>query len=341
MCRMLGKNPIKTLLVLLPMGVIAFGILSFVIFFDKSNADVKEDTGVGDIFQKPVEKSELKKTVEMLATRIGPRHAGNAYNKLKVAATWLESSMGPSNMGYKVEKQRYEVSGKEYVNLTVEIPGKTKPEEIVVVGAHYDSAQDCPGANDNGSGVAALLALANSYVGSENARTLRFVAFTNEEPPFFQTSSMGSVMYAQKCKSLGENIVAMLSLETMGYFSDEPGSQQMPPTVRGRFPDMGNFIAFVSRPESEALVKQCADAFRKAGNFPIQEVVLSEEIPGIGFSDHWSFWQEGYPAMMITDTAPYRYPHYHKPTDTPDKIDYDRLFDVVEGVGAVIKDLVK
>lgn len=316
------------------MGLICLGVASFILFFDDSKAEVKDGKTVS--FQKEITQGDLETSVEMLATRIGPRHAGLAYQKLKVAATWLESNLGPSNMGYRVEKQRYTVSGKEFVNLSVEIPGKTRPEEIVLVGAHYDSARGCPAANDNGSGVAALLALANVFVGTEHDRTLRFVAFVNEEPPFFQTKDMGSLVYAKRCKKRGEKIVGMLSLETMGYFSDEAGSQQMPPTVRGDFPDTGNFIAFVSTPENEALVRQCGAAFKKAGDFPLEEVVLPDTIPGVGYSDHWSFWEQGYPALMVTDTAPYRYPHYHKPTDTPDKIDFERLFKVVKGLQSVI-----
>jgi Zn-dependent M28 family amino/carboxypeptidase len=205
-----------------------------------------------------------------------------------------------------------------------------------VLGAHYDTVGGSPGANDNGTGVAALLELARRFAGRPQARTIRFVAFVNEEPPFFQTPQMGSLVYADAARARGDRIVGMLSLETMGYYSDEPGSQQYPvPEMAGMYPDVGNFIGFVSNLESSTLLSAARRAFAERTSFPLQTAAMPGELPGAGWSDHWSFWHAGYPALMVTDTAPWRYPWYHSAGDTPDKIDFEKLADVVNGLEQV------
>jgi len=232
--------------------------------------------------------------------------------------------------GCKVSRQCYEVSqfgleGRECYNLEVEITGSEKPDDIVVIGAHYDSLEGTPGANDNATGVAALLALARAFIHKKPVRTLRFVAFTNEEPPYFQSDNMGSFVYARRCRERKENVVAMLSLETIGYYSDEPGSQRYPSPFNLVYPGTGNFVAVVGNTKSRQLVRRVVREFRAQNNFPCEGIATFGFLPGIGWSDHWAFWQAGYPAVMLTDTAPFRYPHYHTGKDTPDKIDYDKL----------------
>jgi Zn-dependent M28 family amino/carboxypeptidase len=223
--------------------------------------------------------------------------------------------------------------------LEVELIGDSLPREIVVVGAHYDSVLDCPAANDNGTGVAALLSLARRFSGRTADRTLRFVAFVNEEPPYFQTEEMGSWVYAKQCRKQNEAVTAMLSLETIGYYSDQPDTQQYPAPFGLLYPSTGNFVAFVGNIGSGDLVRQAVGSFRQHEPFPSEGGALPEFTPGIGFSDHWSFWQEGYPALMVTDTAPFRYPYYHTPEDTADKVDFERTARVVRGLEKVIVDL--
>ncbi len=326
-------------LVALPLGLMALAVFSFVFFFNKVPGEVRDDDPVTSMYQKMISEDDLRTNVAMLAKTIGERHSGK-YNALKTVATWLESSLGPSNMGYEVERQKYKIGDQEFVNLAVELPGTSRRDEIVIVGAHYDSVPGSPAANDNGSGVAALISLANVFVGKKAKRTLRFVAFVNEEPPYFQTRNMGSWVYAKRCRERGEKIVAMISLETMGYFTDAPNSQQYPPTIRDQFPTTGNFIAFVGNPKSGALVESAAERFARLSGVPVETAVLPEHLPGVGFSDQWSFWQEGYPAMMVTDTAMFRYPHYHKSSDTPDKLNYPAFFEVVKGMRGVIELLI-
>ncbi len=281
--------------------------------------------------------SRLKTDVETLAGRIGARNY-LAYAKLLKAAAYIEARF--LEAGYpEVLRETYVVSGLEYVNLSVEIKGTSTPSEIVIIGGHYDSVAGCPGANDNASGTAAVLALAELFATSAPARTLRFTAFTNEEPPHFQTDGMGSRVSARNCRARGENVVAMLSLETIGCYSDAEGSQSYPPPFSLFYPSKGNFIAFVGNVGSASLVRKTLRAFRERTPFPSEGAAVPSFIPGVGWSDHWSFWQEGYPAIMVTDTAPFRYPHYHTATDTPEKIDYLRCARVVHGLREVVADL--
>ncbi|HEV2294605.1 MAG TPA: M28 family peptidase [Tepidisphaeraceae bacterium] len=280
--------------------------------------------------------SRLRAHVQMLAGTIGQR---NIYHpeQLLAAAAYIERTF--REQGHEPVPLFYTVQGQEVRNIEVMIAGGTKASEIVVVGAHYDSVRGCVGANDNASGMAAALEMARLLRGKPLKRTLRLVAFVNEEPPFFQTESMGSLMYARLCKKRGDKIVAMFTPETIGYYSDARGSQQYPFPFSLFYPDTGNFIAFVGNTASRALVSRSVASFRSHTDFPSEAAALPASIQGIGWSDHWSFWQKGWPAFMVTDTAPFRYPHYHEVTDTPDKIDYERTARVVMGLMRVAEAL--
>lgn len=291
--------------------------------------------------EQMVLREQLRKDVAKLAGEIGDRNVNTEYENLCKASDFIEESFVKA--GYKVSLQGYEVSqygleGRECYNLEVEITGSEKPDEIVVIGAHYDSLEGTPGANDNGSGVAALLALARAFVDNQPVRTLRFVAFVNEEPPYFLSDDMGSFVYARRCRERNENIVAMLSLETIGYYTDEERSQNYPSGLMGLvFSTTGNFISFVSNIKSRKLLIEVAGFFREYAKFPSEAACLPEQIAGVAWSDQWSFWRNGYPGIMVTDTAPFRYPYYHTHEDTPDKINYDRfayLVDMLEKVVA-------
>ncbi len=279
----------------------------------------------------------LRRDVETLAGDIGERNVYR-YPALCAAADFIEQSF--EEAGYAVRRQGYDVAGRTCYNLDVEIPGTDRKDEIVVVGGHYDSVMGCPGANDNGTGVAATLALARVFAGRKPSRTLRFVAFVNEEPPYFMTDQMGSLVYAKACRTRGENVVAMLSLETIGYYRDEPGSQQYPLPIGAFYPKTGNFIAFVGNTASRRLIKDVTASFQRQVQFPAESGAFPSVVPGVGWSDHWSFWQAGYPALMVTDTAPFRYPYYHTPQDTPDKVDYEPFARMTAGLALVVEELV-
>lgn len=291
-------------------------------------------------------RSELIADVQTLAGEIGERNMHH-YSQLNAAADFIESSFGRA--GLTARRDTYELQGRACHNIEVEVRG-AQPQ-ILLVGAHYDSVFGSPGANDNGSGVAAMLALARRFAkrassakattaAGSTTHTLRFVAFVNEEPPYFQTEQMGSFVYASRCKARGDQIPAMISLETIGYFSDAPGSQTYPSAAIGPFyPSVGNFIGFVGNVPSRSLLRRSLALFRKDAKLPSEGAALPSFIPGVAWSDQWSFWQHGYRGIMLTDTAPFRYPHYHAATDTPDKLDYDRFALVVSGVEKMIKGL--
>jgi Zn-dependent M28 family amino/carboxypeptidase len=281
-------------------------------------------------------EQELHSHVQMLAGQIGERNVFH-HDRLVMAADYIRATL--AGAGYEVRMQPYEVAGKICENIDAEVRGRERPDDIIVIGAHYDSVQGSPGANDNASGVAATLALARAFAEATPARTLRFVSFANEEPPLFQTEHMGSRVYAMRSRERGENIVIMLSLETIGYYSDEPGSQHLLFPLNLIYPSTGNFIAFVSNVENGSLVRQLVGSFRQQARFPSEGGALWDLIPGIGWSDHWAFWKEGYPAVMVTDTAPFRYPAYHSHADRPELVQYERMARVVSGLQAVIVEM--
>ncbi len=241
--------------------------------------------------------------------------------------------------GYAVRPVEYGLGNQVYSNLEATLPGAGRADEIIVVGAHYDAVVGSPGANDNASGVAAMLELASYFRDLELPRTLRFVAFVNEEPPHFMQPTMGSDVYARRAAANDENIVAMYSLETIGYFRDEPGSQRYPAPLNLFYPDRGNFIAFVGNLRSRGLVARSLAAFRAHAQIPSEGISAPEFIPGVNWSDHSSFWKRGYPAIMITDTAPYRYPYYHAAGDTPDRVDYEKMVPLVRGLARMLQSM--
>ncbi len=279
-------------------------------------------------------EGNLRTHIVTLASDIGERNIPK-YSALVAASAYIRRQL--EGFGYPVTAQTYVVAGHEVANLSSEIRGTTRPDEIVVIGAHYDSVVGSPGANDNGSGVAAVLELARTMREKPLDRTIKSVFFTNEEPPYFQTSAMGSLVYARDLHQTKAQVVGMISIETIGCYSDVPHSQHYPPGIAALYPDKGNFIGFVSDSNSSTLMKKVIATFRQTASIPSEVLVAPQSLEGVGWSDHWSFWQQGYPAIMVTDTAPFRYAHYHKPTDTPDKVDFDRMTRVVSGLVKVVE----
>jgi hypothetical protein len=274
--------------------------------------------------------------VRVLAEEIGERNY-RKHRELCQAADWIEGAL--SKLGFRPWRQEYSIMNKRYFNISAEIQGLDRAGEIVQVGAHYDSVAGSPGADDNGSAVAALLELAGLCRGRLPGRTLRFTFFTNEESPFSFTRDMGSQVFAGSCRRRGEKIRAMLSLEMLGYYSDRPGSQKIPAPLRPFYPNRGDFIAFVGNLRSAGLVRRCLVSFRAWGRFPCHGAAVPAIIPGVSWSDHWSFWRNGYRAAMVTDTAFYRNPHYHTRHDLPDTLKPDRMSLVVLGLEYVLFDL--
>lgn len=238
--------------------------------------------------------------------------------------------------GYAPEEERYEVDGETCVNLVAERSGGAAPGALLLIGAHYDTVPGSPGADDNASGVAALLELSRAFTVLEPRLSLRLVAFTNEEPPFFLSRLQGSAMHARAARSRGERIVLMIALEMLGYFDARPGSQRYPPLFRWLYPDRGDFLGFVSDLRSRPLMRRAATAFRAVSEFPVETCATFRCIPGVAWSDHRSFWRQGYRAFMVTDTAFYRNPWYHAAGDRPETLDYRRFAMATDGLAACL-----
>jgi Zn-dependent M28 family amino/carboxypeptidase len=281
-------------------------------------------------------RDNLRQHVEELAGHIGERNVWHP-EALDAAARYIREFLQGS--GYTVTAQPFASRGQTLENLEAELPGRHPASGIIVVGAHYDSVAGTPGGNDNASGVAALLEIARLLAGSDLSHRVRFVAFANEEPPFFYSEEMGSHVYARRARERGEPIEAMLALETIGFYSDAPDSQHYPFPFGFFYPDTGNFIGFVGNLASRSLVRRAIGAFRASTRFPSEGVAAPGWMTGIHWSDHWSFWQAGYPAIMVTDTALYRYPYYHSAGDTPDRLDYSGLARVTRGLVEVVGNL--
>ncbi len=279
---------------------------------------------------------KVSKHVQVLADEIGER---NVYREaeLHAAANYIESEL--AGLGYAVTRQTYLARGVESANIEVILPGQRWPDESLVVGAHYDTVWKSPGADDNASAVAALIEIARLLKGFAPGRTLKLVAFANEEPPFFFWGEMGSQVYARAARKRKENIRLMISLEMLGYYRDEPGSQEYPPVFKYFHPDRANFIAFVSNITSRHVMRRAERAFRRHSDFLLETAAAFGWIPGIAWSDHISFWRTGYRGFMVTDTAFFRNPHYHAEEDTPDKLDYPRLAMLTEGLARMCKEL--
>ena len=282
-------------------------------------------------------KSGLRRHATMLAEEIGERHAA-APERLREAAEYIEAELRA--LGYTVTEQSFDDD--RYRNLAVEIQGRTRPEEIIVVGAHYDTVLLTPGADDNASGVAGLLELARLFWEGARVpeRSVRFIAFANEEAPFFGGDSMGSMVSARASRRAGERIVAMFSLEMIGYYSAAPGSQRYPRLIRRFYPDTGDFIAFVGDLRSGAMLRQAVGYFRAAAGIgSVGLIAPASLVPDIQRSDNLAYWRNGYPAIMVTDTANFRNDRYHTAADTAASLDYDNMARVVGGLAVMLRRL--
>jgi Zn-dependent M28 family amino/carboxypeptidase len=297
-------------------------------------------------------EARLRRHVEMLSEVIGIRNTQRPGG-LEAAACYIEGHL--RTLGYTVGRQEFTAGTRTVRNIDAQIPGTRRPGEILLLGAHYDSV-DCPAANDNGSGVAALLEAATQWAGGPSqeggeeirgrrsfARTLRLVFFVNEEPPFYKGPYMGSLRYARRCRANHENIVGLVNLETIGCYYQDPGSQRYPDPrfrwIRWLLPSRGNFVVFTGNLASWKLALSTYRRFKRRARFPALCLPAPGSIPGPDMSDQWSFWQVGYPAIMVTDTAFLRYPYYHDPEDLPKHMNFPCMTRVVRGLLEAVADL--
>lgn len=285
-------------------------------------------------------KDRLQRHVAAVASKPHNLSTPENYAELEKSAAYIERELRA--LGLAPWSQVYEAAGRRVRNI--EVAFRTADAEpghpVFVIGAHYDSAPVTPGANDNGSGVAALIELARLLRSSPpRQHEVRLVFFVNEEDPYFGTVTMGSYRYAKQLHDDGVKVAGMISLETIGAYSDAPGSQSYPLSLGLSLPDKANFIAFVGQPGSRDFMHAVLGSFRTHTQFPSLGATVSSIMPGVSWSDHDAFGGFGYPAIMITDTALFRYRHYHKPTDTPEKVDYEKLARITKGIERVVRDV--
>lgn len=288
-------------------------------------------------------EKRLARDLAELAEGIGERNLF-VPKALERAGMWVEDKWRAQ--GLTVRDHRYRARDVEFAqftrdlefrNLEVDVAGPPDAP-LVIVGAHYDTVS-CAGADDNGSGVVAMLELTRQLARAHLTRRLRCVAFTNEEPPFFDTPDMGSLQYARMAKARGDKIELMISLETIAYYTQAPGSQRYPMGLGHFYPDRGNFIGVVGDLASRSLVERTAGLLARHCDVPVECASLPGRMPGVFWSDHASFWAIGVPAVMITDTAHFRNPHYHRATDRPDTLDFPALARVTAGLVPVVRTL--
>ena len=275
-----------------------------------------------------VDPAALEQHVRMISEHLGPRDFSNLPG-LEEVAEYVHSIF--EEAGAHAKYQEYKVGATTYKNVTAEFGPET--EERIVIGAHYDSAGALPGADDNASGVAGVLELAKKFQKYPPKIKVELVAYCLEEPPYFRTPSMGSAVHALRLREAGKKVRAMYSLEMLGYYADEPGSQKYPSAFLNLFyPSVGNFITVVSTYGQDNLGGRVKKAMQVATDLPVYSLTAPKFLVGIDFSDHMNYWNNDYPAVMITDTSFYRNPNYHTPHDTADTLDYQRMAQAVYAV---------
>jgi Zn-dependent M28 family amino/carboxypeptidase len=281
-----------------------------------------------------MELIEIKKSMESdieYLQNLGPRNSENdtSYKQLRQCEEWIKQRW--ESQGYVVKKHTFSIGEKEYSNLEIEIKGRTLPSEIIIISAQYDTLPDSPGANNNGSGMAILFQLSRLLKKHTPSRTLRFLNFVNEEDPFFGTEMMGSFQYAKSCRERGEDIRVMLSLDALGVYKEEPGSQKLPYPFSLFYPDRGNFLAFIGNLQSRKYMVEVSKGFKKGSSFPIEVGVAPEWAKGAAWSDHSSFWKFGYPGIMVTDTGGFRSSYHTTKEDTMEKLNFEAMSRIVIG----------
>lgn len=282
--------------------------------------------------QQLVDSERLKLHVKTLSETYFPRNAPNIENLDKTANYIKEEFQKAKGV---ILEQAYKVEGNTYKNVIAEFGPDS--EERIIIGAHYDAAGPLPAADDNASGVAGLIELAHLLGKTKLPMKVELVAFTLEEPPYFDTEHMGSAIHAKSLKEKNKKVRLMISIEMIGYFSDKPNSQDFPVALLGLiYPTTGNFITVIGNLENALSVRQVKKAMQQTNGLPVYSINAPRSIPGIDFSDHLNYWNEGYNALMISDTAFYRNKNYHTPNDTFEKLDYKKMAMVVDGLYNVV-----
>jgi Zn-dependent M28 family amino/carboxypeptidase len=271
-----------------------------------------------------VDPQQLRRILEVI---VGERNPFSGQRHLTAVESFIEKELASYDLS--VESDYFSYWGKTFRNI-IGHQGAQRGGSLIILGAHFDSVQGTPGADDNASGVVVLLEaarlLARAGVGSQ----VLFCAFNLEE-----LNMIGSGYFAKKLKSAGAKVDAMISLEMVGYTDSRPGSQKYPFGLKAFYPDRGDFIGVIGNWNSASLLRRFARQMRQVRGLPVETLSVPGNgglIPAVRLSDHSPFWDAGYPALMITDTSFFRNPHYHGATDTLETLNLDFMAKVCEGV---------
>ncbi|MCP5493468.1 MAG: M28 family peptidase [Leptospiraceae bacterium] len=305
-------------------------ILGIILLFISCKNNINKTMSI----EKPVDhkllSAQLSKHIKKLASDIGERNPG-LYKNLEKARFYIEEQLKNENLLHY--NQGYSVNNHQFYNLVYEKKGESEKLPLIIIGAHYDSAPGTPGADDNATGVSALIEIAKKFSNITSTKhTIRFVFFTLEEPPFFKTEDMGSIRYSNFIKSKKEKVRFMLCLEMLGFFSEKTIQEYPLNLMRLYYPDKANFIGIVGSYGYSSITKRFYRIFQKENPLKSEVLIAPQFLTGVDFSDHASFWKNDYPAFMITDTAFYRNKNYHEVTDTPDTINYETLAIVTNSI---------
>jgi hypothetical protein len=288
-----------------------------------------------DTMTSPPLEANLKNHLIALAIDIGERAAYQTKAQAR-ACDYIRREF--EKMGYAARLVPYDGGGTTRYNVEAIAAGGLHPEKgLLIVSAHYDTAPGTPGADDNASGVAGVLEIARLLKDRPLQREVRFVAFGTEEPPAFGTPNMGSYRYARALRDSGANVAGLINLEMLGYYNPKKGSQLYPPFLHLFFPNHGNFICVVSNMPSRTFLTSVKKNWTAIPDLPLVTAALPKALSGVTMSDQLNFWNEGFPAVMVSDTSFFRNPHYHERTDTPDKLNYAKMAQVVRSVADVIE----
>jgi len=325
------SNVIKYALVALPLGMCFFGVIALSYTFFSPASRVRDGGRTLLNSKASVTEEDLKAWVIRQSNDIGSRPTTD-QEKTRITAKWIESELSEENIGYRPKVTFLDGKNGNYRNIEVELPGTDKADQIIIVVTCYSSAENCPGANCNGTGVAALLASARYFVGTENSRTIRFVACVGK----FQTSelipSSGITFLADSLKKTDEQIIGLIYLDSLGYYTDQLEDRRVPTNLKGDYEGKGNYLALVSELSSNELIESFHYEFSQSHGMPVRKIVLSRDLLAESSEYFASLTEQSYPALQLSDNSIYRYPHYQKGTDTPDKIDYERLSGAVKSL---------
>lgn len=330
---------IRFLILGLPSGLIITGVIAMFVYFrlDKKRTEIESRI----LVSKAVNEADLRASVHTLSAAIGPRTTA-VPETVSSARKYIQSTLGPANLGYQVSRVEFEKEGQPWHHLVIDLPGKndTLRDEVVIVTANYDTPANSPGADGNASGIAGLMSLAQSFAGASTDRSLRFVATVHDAPPFAGTDNTGSASYSATLRERKEKIAAIVSLEGLGCFSDETGSQKIPATPASPYPDKADFLAIISNPAAETPAALVRQRLEKHPALPLEFEASPAAGPLLGNAAAWAFDRAAFPVIRVTDTAELRNPHWQQPTDTAETLDYPRFLKAVETVEKIISALV-